>query len=1113
MKCYSKDQLKSYLLEECAAEAEPVLVEHLNGCATCRQALDDLSDDNFVRDHFEAMRRDEEAGLDTDAPRDDTASGGEPDSASWLTFMGDDTQLPLEFGKFLLKRILGAGGFATVYLADDVDLGREVAVKIPHLGRLSPDLHRRFMREGVAAAALHHPNIVPVLQAGEHRGLCFLVSEYIAGTTLRQFLIKQDGRCNPELAARLVLPLADAVEHAHQSHVVHRDIKPSNVILDARVQQNGLPFRPMLTDFGTARLVDADHSATISGMLIGTAPYMAPEQVRGGDVGPSCDVYGLGALLFELIAGRPSIQGVDNADTLHQVLTADPPDLCRLVLETPRDLGAICMRCLEKDPGRRYSSAANLALDLQRFLHGEPTAARPLGVPARLVRWGRRNPLPLTIMATITAMLMLIVGGLVGHTAALRDVNERLTLAGQQALDQRDRAEKSEARVRRLLYASDLRLAEKAWRDGDLRTVRDLLRRYVPAHQQADLRGIEWYFLDRAMHPPVKTIAETGSALYCIRFSPDGESFVTAGADGVIRVFARDRGDLLQSIDSGQVEVNDVAFSPDGRMLASAGDDGSVCLWRMQNGEPLRRIDAHDGLAFGVEFAQEGRRLISCGRDARVRVWDAATGQMLKTYEDHRLRVEAITVSPDGRWLASVGKDGLLVVRDTQTGELGFHEQVAGRLSAIDFSPDSTLVAIVESGGSTKWLRVFDIAAKALVFARQHPDGIRSVAFSSTGDFLLTADDAGTARIWELASDHGARVNDEPLEVSQMHSTRLYAATFERHGDSILAAGENGKVTRWSWRHVANEVVWEDHKFPGLHDVSFASNSVDVLVAHNGGIAAINSFATEDIWYRQGKPGLFSNHVAVSPRGDWFVVAASTTFAASEQGLLRPAVIERWANERPRRVLLETEANYVINDLSISPTGKFVSVVMMEENADNEPKQLLLLDSETGDVLQRLPAAAGTKARFTPDGRRLIFGLQRDIHAFDTESQEVQVVARDAHTHSQSGLAISANGKWLATCDEGREIKLWSLPSFEPRAELLGHRGAVSAILFSPDSHTLLSSSHDGTVKAWSVLAGRLLMNIHLGDHGVSHIALSPDGRRLAVIEDRRRLRIYAIGA
>jgi serine/threonine-protein kinase len=307
-------------------------------------------------------------------------------------------------GRFELRCLLGEGGFGRVYLAWDPALQREVALKVPHLEvSLAPDLRQRFLNEARAAAGLAHPHLVPVYEAGEENGLCYIVSAYCRGSDLAGWLKDRERPVEERTAAAMVAALADALHHVHERGIYHRDIKPSNVLLDTGIVRPGSKpgesagppgFTPRLTDFGLAKMPGGGTDLTRSGTVLGTASYMAPEQADGRtrDIGPHTDVYGLGALLYELLTGQPPFRGATRDETLglvHKQPPAPPsclrPGLCRT-------LEAICLKCLEKDPAERYPSAAALADDLGRWMRGQPTVARPPGSMARGWRAMRRHP-------------------------------------------------------------------------------------------------------------------------------------------------------------------------------------------------------------------------------------------------------------------------------------------------------------------------------------------------------------------------------------------------------------------------------------------------------------------------------------------------------------------------------------------------------------------------------------------------------------------------------------------------------------------------------------------------------------------------------------------------
>jgi WD40 repeat protein len=544
-----------------------------------------------------------------------------------------------------------------------------------------------------------------------------------------------------------------------------------------------------------------------------------------------------------------------------------------------------------------------------------------------------------------------------------------------------------------------------------------------------------------------------------------------------------------------------------------------VCVWQVSSGKQLERISAHDGLAFGVEFTADGESLVSCGTDGCVHIWNK--GQPQATYRDHASRVEALALSPDGRWLATVGKDRTLVVRDLSSQQVQLRwSRGQGTLSSVAFAPDSQTLAVAEASGETKWLRLFDVLSAAEVLRRQHPDGVRSVAFSENGKQVVTSDNGGTVRIWDVAGSPAASQSPQgPLQAWQAHDGHAYAATFEPGGASALSVGHDGKVRRLNIADSARDFVFDTAALSRntavrepqllLHRVAFHPSQDRLFVAAHVGIATVQLHGKVATEYVLGSGDKSWDMVAVPQQHSWIVTAGSTSQDPTSTDV--PAVVKLWNDQTGEvRELYRTRPNCSIDDLSCSPDGDRVAVVVNDLTVVDAPKRLLLLDSSSGSVLHEFRAASGTEPRFTPDGRLLVYGVQNQLHVVDLRTQRHRVI-RHAHWKSQNGLAISRDGKLLATCDEGREIRVWELLTQTPQAVLKGHQGLITALQFSPDRKTLFSSSFDGTVKAWSVATGQLLMDMHVGSGGVNHMALSRDGSRLAIVEDRMRIRVLPL--
>jgi hypothetical protein len=368
---------------------------------------------------------------------------------------------PAKFGDYELIEEMARGGMGVVYKARQLSLNRLVAVKMILAGQFaSHQVAQRFKSEAIAAAVLHHPNIVAVHEVGVHQGQHFFSMDFVEGQNLAQLV---GNRPLPaHAAARYVKLIAEAIRYAHQQGILHRDLKPSNVLIDAATDQ------PRLTDFGLAKRLDGESSITLTGQVLGSPNFMPPEQASGnrGKVGRHSDVYGLGAILFYTLTARAPFQGATLETTIHEVLNAEPLSPRTLNPSVRRDLETICLKCLEKEPSRRYQTAMELADELERFLKDEPIQALPVGRGERAWRWCRRKP---ALAGSLAAILVLALLVAIGSPIAVYRINQ-----------QRQRAEGEATRAEANLYGADMVLAQQALDFHNLGQAQALLKRHLP---------------------------------------------------------------------------------------------------------------------------------------------------------------------------------------------------------------------------------------------------------------------------------------------------------------------------------------------------------------------------------------------------------------------------------------------------------------------------------------------------------------------------------------------------------------------------------------------------------------------------------------------------------
>ncbi len=664
---------------------------------------------------------------------------------------------------------LGRGGMGVVYQARQQGLGRLVALKMVLGGSHASDaVLDRNRLEAAAIARLQHPNIVQVYEYGEHEGLPYFALEFVGGGSLANRVagVPQP----PREAARLVATLARALHHAHQANIIHRDLKPANILLTT----DGVP---KIADFGLAKRLDADQGLTNTGQIMGTAAYMPPEQAASQQVSFSADIYSLGAILFELLTGRPPFCGSNFADTLFQVLEQEPPSPRQLNSTVPVDLETICLKCLNKDPARRYASANDLAEDLERFLDDRPIAARPVGRPERLLRWARRNPGLAGLTATVMGLLLLTaVAGVVFSVqlrAALQDANEERDKGRQRLYD----ALVSDANALRLTQRAGQRFGSLARLKEALEIGADLssddekgrLRSIaLAALCQPDMTpGPRWRYQEEevpasmggqftAWQKAQLALERKFTSLYLPHgihwYSLDGR-FVLLGRETYdskmnlpVRVWRVD-GEKPETVaDVDQVHEEGYAFRPDSRAVAFGHGDGIVSVYDLPSGQRTHQFQVGGSPIFYLAYHPHLPRL-AIAHGSELILWDLATGQQLHSLR-HPSRVNNISWHPRGDRLVTACSGTEIRLWNAETGEqigsIWRGHRTDGILTG--FHPSGQWVASNDWSGV---LRLWDVATgrqllSVVSWAQPH--------FSADGQYVgLYAPEQGVLQTFRLA--------------------------------------------------------------------------------------------------------------------------------------------------------------------------------------------------------------------------------------------------------------------------------------------------------------------------------------------------------------------------
>lgn len=967
------------------------------------------------------------------------------------------------WGDYELLEPLGRGAMGTVFKARHARLNRLVALKLIRHGRGASEQERkRFLREAEAVARLQHPHIVTLYEAGEAEGQPYLAMEYVPGKTLAETIAEHP--LPPRLAAGYLKKISEAVHYAHEQGVLHRDLKPSNVALD-------LNLEPRVMDFGLARLVEQDSEMTLTGMAIGSPSYMAPEQAAGKvrAVGAASDVYALGAMLYEAITARPPFQAESSVETMRQVVENEPVSPGLLNPSTPRDLETICLKCLEKEPQRRYRTAQALAQDLDRFLRDEPIHARPATPAEKGWRWCRRKP---ALASAIALGLILVLVVTVGSPIALVRIHRERQRAEQLAqleAQHRQAAEEYATRMRLNLYASDVSFVAQALRRGDLGLARRTLAALRPQTGEADLRGFEWRYLwSQCQGDQLATLGSHDWTVTCAAFSPDGKLLATGSHDTTVKIWDVQRHELVTTLSAFTGTVWTVAFTPDARFLVTSGyggtrlwsvDDwqtarefpgvtasvsatspwlavaevgysewwkpaGAVSVWNYRTGEKIRQLPKP---ARVVAFAPNGTTLAVSDNPQGIDFWDVVSGELQRTLATTN-RTRLFVFSPDGRRLAATGSSPTIYDLASNGVPRKIEMHTPRDTWDVGFSPDNATLATVSSDQT---LRLSDAATlEVKVTLRGHEHEVWCVAFSPDGKLLATGGKDQKVMLWSGTSHPTGR---------SLPNQKEFRPFFSPEGTRIVTLGDASSASASAMWNLEDGSVMN---IPGQLTLGFSADGTK-LVRWGGDSRSL----------------------------EWVAPGSTNVTRLPLEGLDEKSTGQEHGGFTPDRTILF--------------------------NTDQQGR-VWVWEVATGRLLQRLQGPPPPLSARVISQHHLALGAQQEgfVRLYDLKTGHESRL--EGHKSRVRGLAFSPDGTILASGSVDGTIRLWSTAKGEALATLSGHMEEVSDVAFSPDGRTLASVNARLSVKLWHIATRRELMSWDFPRAG-ERIRFSPDGRYLAV--------------